>query len=109
VRVGRRRREASRQDFIPVRSTERKQETIAKLSAGFLPREVAEAQMADLRREMNAVKTIAQSARDQRVGRQDAREGMSRSTALFIAALSAAAAVVGILVTVVLAANGVLG
>lgn len=84
------------------------QETIAKLSGGFLPREVAEAQIDDLRQRIDEVRKLAQTSKDEGIGRALAHEGMSKSTALGIAGIGVAVSILTIIITVVLAVNGAL-
>lgn len=75
-------------------------------TATFTPREVHDSEIGTLRGQVEEVKALAQSAKDQAVGRSEAKEGISKSTALAMAIVSAGIAGLGIVVTVVLAANG---
>jgi hypothetical protein len=79
---------------------------LADQTASFIPREVHDAEIAALRKDIGEAKGLAQSAKDQAAGKREAQEGMSKTTALGIAFVAAGLSAVGIVVTVVLAANG---
>ena len=81
---------------------------LADQTASFLPREVAEAQFKELRDRVQSVVEVINARAAARAGEKEAKEGMSSNVGLGIAVVGVVFAGLTVLITVVLAANGVL-
>ena len=84
------------------------EEQMRELSSTFLPREVAEARLADVDKQLDAVKDIISARAAARAGEEKAKAGISSSVGMAIAVCGLLVSGLAVLVTVVLAANGVL-